>query len=215
MFDDLKVEAIFPTPLWIVDLKPEVYRQMNTELVQAISRLIEPRPALGVGGTWQTDPILHEHEEFGGFISVMCDAIRGALAFLEIDYQDFEITGCWANINPHGGLNSSHNHPNNYISGVYYVSVPKGTGKIDFADPRMGTGGIMPPVKQWNKFTCTKVTVEAKEGRIVLFPSWLKHSVPVNRTHKERVSISFNIMFRNFTETMSKPLWPKGSAPVV
>lgn len=214
MIDDLKVEAIFPTPLWIVDLTAEVYRQMNTDLIKDISRLTEPLPALGANGTWQTDPILHEYEEFGKLISVLSDAVRGALAFLKIEYQDFEITGCWANINPYGGLNSIHNHPNNYISGVYYVSVPEGTGKIEFTDPRMGPGSILPPVKEWSRFTCTKVMVDAKEGRIVLFPSWLKHSVPINRTHEKRISISFNIMFRNFTETMSKPLWSMGSAPV-
>lgn len=213
MFETVKVEAIFPTPLWIVDLKPGVHRPLNAELLEALQRLIE-RPPLGLGGTWQSDPVLHRRQELSGLIALLQESVRGALSFLEVDYGEFEITGCWANINPPGGLNSSHDHPNNYLSGVYYVSVPEGTGKIEFADPRAGAGTIVPPVKTWNKFTCTKVTVDVKEGRIVLFPAWLKHAVPVNRSRQERVSISFNVMFRNFTETMSRPLWSKGSAPL-
>jgi hypothetical protein len=37
--------------------------------------------------------------------------------------------------------------------------------------------------------------------------------VPVNRSTAERISISFNVMFTNYTETMSPPLW-SGTAPI-
>lgn len=48
-------------------------------------------------------------------------------------------------------------------------------------------------------------------GRMVMFPAWLKHRVPTGETTIERVSISFNLMFRNFAETIAKPRW-KGTA---
>ena len=35
------------------------------------------------------------------------------------------ITGCWANINPPAAYHPTHNHPNNYLSGVYYVAVSR------------------------------------------------------------------------------------------
>ena len=47
----------------------------------------------------------------------------------------------------------------------------------------------------------------SKEGRLVIFPSWLKHTVPANDGKSERISISFNLMFKNFSETMAAPLW--------
>jgi hypothetical protein len=34
------------------------------------------------------------------------------------------ITGCWANVNPPGSYHPTHNHPNNFLSGVYYVDIP-------------------------------------------------------------------------------------------
>ena len=40
-----------------------------------------------------------------------------------------------------------------------------------------------------------------------VFSAYLHHSVDTNRSEKERVSISFNIMFSAFTENLSKPLW--------
>jgi ectoine hydroxylase-related dioxygenase (phytanoyl-CoA dioxygenase family) len=44
-------------------------------------------------------------------------------------------------------------------------------------------------------------------GTLLLFPSYLEHSVDANTSEEERVSISFNIMFSSFTEKLSKPLW--------
>jgi hypothetical protein len=62
--------------------------------------------------------------------------------------------------------------------------------------------------------TDSKIAVPVKEGRLVLFPAWLSRSVPVNVSDAERVSISFNIMFTDYTESMSPTLWEKGSAPI-
>ena len=64
----------------------------------------------------------------------------------------------------------------------------------------------MPPVKTRNQFNGNNVSAPIKEGRLILFPAWLHHEVPVNRTEHERVSISFNIVFTKFAETISPTL---------
>ena len=55
--------------------------------------------------------------------------------------------------------------------------------------------------------------MRVKNGTLLLFPSYLQHSVSPNESDKERVSISFNMMFASFTETMSKPLWGRTVIP--
>ncbi len=125
------------------------------------------------------------------------NAATTALEFLQIEYDDFEITSCWANINPTGGKNSSHTHPNNYLSGVYYVAVPEGSGGINFKDPRVQASAVMPPVKERNAYNSNDVTIPVQAGRLVLFPAWLNHEVPMNQSDDERVSISFNITCSN------------------
>ena len=213
MFENLSVQELFPTPLWICDLTEAQARRLNAQLKARIAALIEPRPPIELGSTWQTDPVLHELPEFADFIEIVRAAARGAFEFLGVSYEAFEITGCWANVNPRGGINSSHNHPNNYLSGVYYVQVPPGTGQIVFADPRPQAAVMVPTTQRYNKFTGNKITADAKEGRMFLFPGWLFHSVPVNRSDADRISISFNVMFSNYTATMSPPLWT-GTAPI-
>jgi uncharacterized protein (TIGR02466 family) len=207
MFATTSVQEFFPTPIWIVDLQAGFAEALNKRLLAEFERLTGSRRTTGVGSTWQTDPDLHKRQEFAELTVLTRKAVKGCLDFLEIDYSDFVITGCWANFNPTGGLNSAHTHPNNYLSGVYYLRTPDGADTIEFTDPRPAAVARMPRAKHLNRFNGNRMTVQAKSGRFVLFPAWLSHSVPVNRTDEERVSIAFNAMFANFAETMSAPLW--------
>ena len=51
------------------------------------------------------------------------------------------------------------------------------------------------------------INVDAKVGRLAIFPAWLKHSVGPNNSDAERISISLNMMFSDFTKRVSRPLW--------
>jgi hypothetical protein len=68
----------------------------------------------------------------------------------------------------------------------------------------------MPPSVKQNAFNGSLVQVEGKPGRLALFPAWLKHDVPINASAHERITVSFNLMFPQFTERMSMPLWQGG-----
>jgi uncharacterized protein (TIGR02466 family) len=207
MFATTSVQEFFPTPIWIVDLQATAADALNKRLMAQFEHLAGSRPAAGVGSTWQTDPDLHKRPEFAELTGLLRKAVKACLDFLQVDYDDFLITGCWANFNPTGGLNSAHTHPNNYLSGVYYLRTPAGADTIEFTDPRPAAVARMPRAKTLNRFNGNRMTVQTKPGRFVLFPAWLSHNVPVNRTSQERVSIAFNAMYANFAETMSAPLW--------
>ena len=103
------------------------------------------------------------------------------------------MTDCWANVMPAGVVHSMHLHPTSFISGTYYVAVPKGAGALKFEDPRLSRQMAAPPRRadapeRFRSF----VGVPAKEGDLVLFESWLRHEVPPARFSGERISISFN-----------------------
>lgn len=69
------------------------------------------------------------------------------------------------------------------------------------------TGIIRPPVVALTGENTDQVVVRVNDGTLLIFPSYLRHSVTANASHEERISISFNIMFSAFTEKLSKPLW--------
>src|SRR5262249_8963257 len=116
-------------------------------------------------------------------------------------------TGCWANINPPGAYHPMHHHPNNYLSGVYYVAIPASGSQIIFQDPRGQASMIMPQPRQYTKFTANGANAQSKEGRLVIFPARLTHTVPATAAQTERISIPFTLMFKNSSEPMAAPLW--------
>jgi uncharacterized protein (TIGR02466 family) len=101
-----------------------------------------------------------------------------------------------------------HTHPNNFLSGVYYVQTQ---ATINFHDPRVQTAILRPPVKALTADNTDQVVVRVRDGTLLLFPAWLPHSVDPNRSTRERVSISFNIMFSACAATLSPPLWGANS----
>ena len=40
------------------------------------------------------------------------------------------------------------------------------------------------------------IKYDSLTNRMILFPSWLQHYVPINETDKNRISIAFNIMLK-------------------
>jgi len=121
--------------------------------------------------------------------------VRSFARSLEFDLEDreLEMTDCWVNVMPPGCAHTLHLHPTSTISGTYYVETPKGASAIKFEDPRLTSFMAAPPRRpDPGPRNRTFVEYAAEAGNVVLFESWLRHEVPVNRTDAERVSISFN-----------------------
>lgn len=206
---DAQVLSLFPSLVWVTDLKPEAAAHLNKSLEDKIRKLLEGKPNVAPGLPWQTDATLHKLPAFAELVTLIRSAARGALSMLTIDpVHAFDITACWANIYPQGARNSQHMHPNNFLSGTYYVKVPKGSADINFHDPRPAATLLMPPfdIKRTQHMGNVRV-VPSAAGRLVLFPAWLEHSVPANAQEDERISVSFNIMFDRFVRDMTAPLW--------
>ena len=106
----------------------------------------------------------------------------------------------WANINPPGGMNQPHIHPNALFSGVYYVKSPVNSGRLKIYDPRPGVQFIMPIRKPGNpgKDLWREANIDPVEGRIIMFPAWLWHAVEENKSNDIRISVSFNFIQDGF-----------------
>ncbi|NBP15841.1 hypothetical protein EBU95_15865 [bacterium] len=103
---------------------------------------------------------------------------------------DIYITQSWVNINNPGRSHHSHKHTNSFISGVYYVKAKKEMHSITFsremADP------IRFPSREYNKFNSLEWTYTVETGDLILFPSYLNHSVSPNIDNEDRISLGFN-----------------------
>jgi uncharacterized protein (TIGR02466 family) len=107
----------------------------------------------------------------------------------------------WANVCRKGNYNVVHTHPNAMWSIVYYVaagepddSIPY-SGLLELLDPRESANYIQVP----NTVLDARNFIENRPGRMVLFPSWVKHMVHPFVGSGVRISIACNV---NVVETM-------------
>ena len=207
MFEAVKEEALFPTFVWVHDLEPARAEALNPKLLHNIDRMTAPRPQLQPGQNWQTEQTLHEHPQFSELVEIIESAVAGVLSRMELEHEEFMLTALWANINPPGAPHPPHFHPNNFLSGVYYLQVTPGVDSITFHEPRTQVDIVAPHVRRYTQYTAPHYSLAVKPGRLVVFPAWLTHAVKRNESQGLRISISFNIMFADYVEKLSRPRW--------
>jgi len=100
----------------------------------------------------------------------------------------------WLNINQEEDFNDLHSHApfiGNAFSGVFYIQVPQKSGRIRFFDPR---GVITSAIDQdYYNNSHRYFYVDPYENLLLIFPSWLEHSVEPSKSKLDRISVAFNI----------------------
>jgi uncharacterized protein (TIGR02466 family) len=209
-FAHTSVSQVFPTLIWLADLAPDLFTRLNEAILAKLDAITGPRVPSYRGETFQTEHDLYQLAEFEPLRRAIETVADDALRQLAVDAREMVFTGMWANINPPGASHSVHSHPNNFFAGIYYIQCDPKANFTRFYDPRVQANVIVPPPVERNAFNGTLVQVEGKPGRLALFPAWLMHDVPINSSERERITVSFNLMFPQFTERMAMPLWQGG-----
>ncbi len=112
---------------------------------------------------------------------------------LDLGRRRLILDSFWINVLEPGGHHTAHIHPHSVVSGTYYADVPKGAGAIRFEDPRHGFMMAAPPRKATARLANrTFVDIAPKSGTVLLWESWLRHEVPINKARRPRISLSFN-----------------------
>lgn len=195
---------IFPTPIWRIKINN--HEEINKALLENFELMMkkdnrDPKKKWNSERSLQNRDFMFPLNKEVGRIGTEVLKTYGAR------HNGFAITGAWANINPSKQKHHPHSHPNNFLACAYYVKVPEGSNTISFLDPRPQVGLIRPPLKEQTVYNSEKVDLIVEEGDACFFPCWLRHSVNENKSGEDRVSIAFNLMFVDYVNTMSIPMW--------
>ena len=184
----MTVLPLFVTPLISVESNLDL-----SDLEQKCLEFRETHPNeeySNVGGYQSSD---FTHEELDQLIHNNIPIVEGKpIKNLESFY--------WVNINGPGHCNLRHHHdPHSgmFLSGVFYVKVPENSGAICFYDPRPHIN-TAPDMVYYNG-GAPAWRFYPKPNTLILFPSWLEHSVEVNKSSEERISIAFNLFNLNYS----------------
>lgn len=132
-----------------------------------------------------------EFRDLAGFITEKANSF-GHFLSLDLQRSRLVMNHFWVNINPKYAQHPAHLHPHSLFSGVYYVKCSPESGDIVFKDPRVASAMLPPPYTERKPRNMDTLKLNPVEGRLLMFPAWLVHSVEQNLTDSERVSISYN-----------------------
>ena len=189
-------EGFFPTIIYADDFK------LNTnDLAQNIINWAKEDKGLtktNVNG-WHSTTDMQNKLEYKPLVDELFKMVHKVFEEECLDKQPV-LGNMWANINPSGGYNKPHVHPNSLFSGVYYVKTPPNCGRLICQDPRPGIQTVMPTRKSVEipKYLWRDVHLQPQENRVVMFPAWLWPSVEPNQSKDIRISVSFNFIQRGF-----------------
>ena len=196
---------LFPTRIYLAPLKAAGLVRFNQDLADEAAGLRDSDTA---GQRWSARHYPGGYTSYGSHDKLHCvsssfAALEKALdrhvkAYVkELGYdmrgRKLGMTDCWVNMMAGAVTHGLHLHPLSFISGTYYVQVPKGASAIKFEDPRLDRLMAAPPKRDdIGPREKLHYSVKPKAGEVVLFESWLRHEVPPSFTVQERISVSFN-----------------------
>lgn len=197
MQTNYEILELFPTPIFTTTLPQEFASVVPWFYKQEM--LSEEVDSSNYGERSKNSYILNEPEcsKLGNHILDLVPQFGKTLGF---DYDSYKFSQSWLSYKHPGQHHTMHTHPNSLISGVFYFGEPvEKTPAVKFHKPTMGmnVSYISPKVladKRESKYGWTEFSIEFSPGLLILFPSHLNHSVPLNETDVTRCSLAFNII---------------------
>ena len=190
---------LFPSPLHIFDI--DEFDKLQDDLIDQIYKLKKQDSnghIISNRGGWQSKGFDLSFD--GGVLHTTILKVLKSSFFIKNTTS--MVTSAWVNINSPGAYNVRHSHPESNLSGVLWVKCPKDSGKIEFFNSKNFETytEINSYIKEFKERNLIHEVYwfEPREGRMIIFPSYLEHQVTENKSSEDRISISFNINLTNF-----------------
>lgn len=188
------LENIFPTPIWQDQLNCDLY--LIKQYILSEKKRSEGRKLSNVNG-WQSD----DYYPNVLMDTPICQFITILEKKLKLCFQDYGvstspvISNLWFNVNTAGSYNLSHVHTSCFLSGVFYIFAKNNSGDIVFERDASSQYILGSHARDSTNFiSTTHWKYKPKPNMLLIFPAWVPHSVEINKSQEDRISISFNIL---------------------
>ena len=174
---------IFPTPVLICKYENSIEEEFK--FIENL-RYIEQKENRNFKSD---DTYLLKHKELSKIKDFINSSLNKFTQNILQTKQRLVVTQAWTNRNPPNSKHHEHVHPNSIISGVFYFKQSKTLPPIQFS--KSIQDGIKLTPEKYNELNSETFLVPMVDGELILFPSSLRHSVPLNKGNDTRYSMSF------------------------
>jgi len=175
---------IFPTPITITKYKGSLVDELK--YIDTLEYIKQK----GNGNFQSKDTYLLKHKQLKNIKDFIKECINKFTKNIYQSDQKLVVTQCWLNKNPKGSSHHEHCHPNSIVSGVFYFKQNPKLPPIQFSKTLQYSMKLH--TKKFNNVNSDTFLLSCTDGELILFPSNLNHSVPLNTGDEERISMSFN-----------------------
>jgi uncharacterized protein (TIGR02466 family) len=178
----------------------ERFEQHSKIESRLVSHCLKLRSEVDSGGTgwisnktYNTSDGKHEicnDREFSELTDWINDRIYAYCDETGVDSSNLKNSGSWFNIYQKGDYQEKHVHPNSVISSIYILTAPENSAKIYFSTPLNEMFYIK--YKQQHQQLVQQISCESVPGTLLIFPSYLPHSVERHDLEDIRISLSYN-----------------------
>jgi uncharacterized protein (TIGR02466 family) len=185
--------ALFPSI--ITESTCNLYKSIQNDLVDWIYNYKKNTKGVTISnrGGWQSPSNFYYEESFSGFL----DYIQMRINSTSIYDHYPTISNMWINVNEKNNYNVSHVHPGSILSGVIWIKCPDNCGVLGFENPNYFAHASLiksvdKEIREGTNFF-DNYSIVPEDGKMLLFPSNLRHSVEPNLSDEDRISIAFNL----------------------
>ena len=126
--------------------------------------------------------------ELEGKIKAVVERYLSEQASLDANNDQLFTLNLWSNVLNRKGYQISHIHPDAFVSGVYYVTVPKSITPAEQAGGRQGYLLFSQTESDSHHY------VQPEEGLTVLFPSYFYHETLPLENDETRICVAFDVV---------------------
>ncbi len=187
----MPIEYFFPKAFYYNDgIISEAENDRLIETAASIRAEIPASSRENIYTTYGSEPNILERPAFAGLRDALHREILAYLQLLETkDGIRCSIVDSWIGISQPGNYERMHTHDGAYISGVYYIKTPPGSGRLYFEEL---SDNLWASARTKSEHFDT-ISYEPKERRVILFNSKVPHHVGQNTSGEERIALSFNV----------------------
>ncbi len=190
-----EIHPIFPTALYV-----NTYKGDTSEVVKYFDAQPMNRASQAAYGEISQNSYVIDHPVCKSLNNFFMKCFEEyATNIMRYNYKKLEFAQSWLTYKQPGMFHKAHTHPNTLLAGVFYYNVQPNDSAICFSkEVKSFNRSYLEPSLlndyQEHPFSQEEIYFTPEQNNFIIFPSWLSHGVPPNRTNRVRKALGVNAL---------------------